>query len=157
MVKAIPDDYPRVSYTLTIDGVAGAIEFYKTVFGANERMRIEMPGGRIAHGELEIGDSLLMLADETPEMNFLSPKTLGGTSTIGTVYVEDVDATFAAAIAAGATAERAVETQFYGDRSGVFVDPWGHRWAVMTHVEDVDPAELERRSAEAHAQMEGGA
>ncbi len=149
MVKAIPDDYPRVSYSLCADGAADAIEFYKSVLGATERMRIEAPDGKIGHSELQIGDSLLMVADEFPEMNFLSPKTIGGSSTGCNVYVQDVDATYAAALAAGATEERPVMDQFYGDRSGMFTDPWGHRWNVSTHVEDVDPEEMARRSAEA--------
>ncbi len=149
MVKAIPDDYPTVSYSLCVDKAADAIEFYKSVFGATERMRFEAPDGKIGHSELQIGDSLLMVADEFPEMNFRSPKSIGGSSTGCNVYVQDVDAIFAAALAAGATEERPVMDQFYGDRSGMFIDPWGHRWNVSTHIEDVDPEELARRSAEA--------
>ena len=157
MVKAIPDDYPRVSISLCVNGASDAIEFYKSVFGANERMRIDMPGGMIGHSELAIGDSLLMVADEFPEMNFLSPVTIGGSATGCNVYVEDVDATFAAALAAGATEERPVQDQFYGDRSGMFIDPWGHRWNVSTHIEDVDAEEMARRSDEMMSQMGGDA
>ncbi len=157
MVNKIPDDYPRVSYSLSVDGAADAIEFYKSVLGATERMRIPMPDGRIGHSEVQIGDSLLMVADAFPEMNFNSPKTIGGTATACMVYVEDVDATFAAALAAGATQERPVEDMFYGDRTGMFIDPWGHKWSISTHIEDVDPDELARRSDEEMKKMvEGG-
>lgn len=148
MVKSIPDDYPRVSPMLCADGANDAIEFYQSVFGANTRLLVPMADGKVAHCELEIGDSLLMIADEFPEMGFLSPKSIGGTPVNLSIYVEDVDATFAAALAAGATETQPVQQQFYGDRSGQFVDPWGHRWNIATHTEDVDPEELARRSKE---------
>lgn len=148
MTNPIPEGYPRVSPSLSIDGAAEAIEFYAAVFGATERMRMEMPGGKIAHAELEIGDSLIMLSDESPEMGFLGPKKVGGSPVVISVYVEDVDAAFAKAIELGATAERQPEDQFYGDRSGGFEDPWGHRWYVATHVEDVSEEEMERRMAD---------
>lgn len=146
MVNPIPDDYPRVSTALCVDDAAAAIEFYKDVLGATERVRYEQ-GGVVGHSELAIGDSLLMVSDEFPEMGAVSPETLGGTAVSMAVYVEDVDAVFAAALAAGATELRPVEQQFYGDRSGQFLDPWGHRWGVATHTEDVDPDEMERRAA----------
>jgi PhnB protein len=106
------------------------------------------PDGRIDHAELQLGDSVIMLADEYPEMDIRGPKAIGGTPVTLGVYVEDVDATFEAAIAAGAEALRPVEDQFYGDRSGQFVDPFGHRWSVSSHVEDVPPDEMAKRAAE---------
>ena len=154
MVQPIPDDYPRVSAALSVDGASEAIDFYINVFGMTERMRIDM-GGKIGHSELALGDSLIMVADEFPEMGFGSPKRLGGTPVNMSVYVDDVDATFAAALAAGATEVRAVVDQFYGDRSGMIEDPWGHRWNIATHIEDVDPEEMARRSAAAMAEMSG--
>lgn len=147
-VKPIPDGYPRVSPSLAIDGAGDAIEFYKDVFGATERLRMGGPDGRIGHAELQIGDSVVMLADEFPDFGSLGPKTVGGTPVTISVYVEDVDATFAKALELGATEFRPVEDQFYGDRSGTFDDPWGHRWYVATHVEDVSEEEMARRSAE---------
>ena len=147
-VKPIPDDYPRVTPYLCVDGAAAAIEFLSEVFGAVERMRIAAPDGKIGHAEVAIGDGLIMVSDEYPEMDVVGPKTIGGTAVTLSVYVEDADATYAKAVAAGAIAERPVETHFYGDRSGMFVDPFGHRWNVSTHVEEVDPDEMARRSAE---------
>ena len=147
-VKPIPDDYPRVTPYLCVDGAAAAIEFMGEVFDATERMRIAAPDGKIGHAEVAIGDSLIMVSDEYPEMDVIGPKRIGGTAVTVMVYVEDADATFAKAVAAGATAERPVETHFYGDRGGQFIDPFGHRWNVSTHVEDVAPDELARRSAE---------
>jgi PhnB protein len=147
-VQPIPSDYPRVTPYLCVDGAAQAIDFYRDVLGAVERMR--MPGDSpdtIGHAELTIGTGMIMLADEFPGMGFLSPKSIGGTPVTVHVYVEDVDAVFARALAAGATASRELENQFYGDRSGQFEDPFGHRWNVASHVEDVAPDEMERRMA----------
>ena len=146
MVNPIPDDYPRINTYLCVDGAAEAIEFYTAVLGFTERHRMTFDG-RIGHCELLLGDSMIMLSDEYPEMGVVGPKTLGGTPMSINVYVEDSDATFAAAVAAGATALRPVEDQFYGDRSGQFEDPWGHRWGVATHIEDVDDEEMDRRAA----------
>lgn len=146
MTNPIPDNRPRVSTYLCVDDGGAAIDFYTEVLGFAEIRRMEF-GGRIAHCELALGDSLVMLSDEWPEMGVVSPKKLGGTQVTMNVYVEDADATFAAAIAGGATELRPVEQQFYGDRSGQFEDPWGHRWGVATHVEDVDEDELARRAA----------
>ena len=146
MTNPIPDNRPRVSVYLCVDGAADAIDFYTSVLGFTELNRMDF-GGQIGHCELAMGDSLVMLSDEWPEMGVVGPKTLGGTPMSMNVYVEDSDATFAAALAAGATELRPVENQFYGDRSGQFEDPWGHRWGVSTHVEDVDPEELARRAA----------
>jgi PhnB protein len=148
-VKAIPDDYPRVTPYLIVGGAAAAIGFYEQVLGAQERVRMADPAGTIGHAELAIGDSMLMLADEHPEMGYVGPKTIGGTPVTISVYVDDVDATFNRAVEAGATAVRPVENQFYGDRSGQFEDPFGHRWNVSTHVEDVSAEEMKRRAAAA--------
>ena len=152
-VDPIPAGYPRLSPYLAVAGAADAIEFYMKVFGATERMRLAGPDGRIGHAELDIGDSLLMISDEHPEMGVLGPQSLGGTAVMLTVYVEDVDATFAVALAEGARELRPVADQFYGDRSGQFEDPWGHRWSVQTNIEDVSPDEMARRAA---AMGEGG-
>ena len=146
-VKPIPDDYPRVSAYLTVDGAADAIEFYKSILGATERGRLPGPDGRIGHAELNLGDSLIMLSDSFPDMGVRDPKDIGGTPVTLSVYVEDVDDVFARALAAGATEQRPVQNQFYGDRSGQFVDPWGHRWSVASRVENVSPEEMERRAA----------
>jgi PhnB protein len=149
MVNPIPDDYPRVTPYLIVDGAAAAIDFYKAVLGAAERMRMGGPDGKVGHAELEIGNSVIMLADEHPEMDALGPKTVGGTPVSLHVYVEDADGVFERAIEAGAEAERPVEDKFYGDRSGSFEDPFGHHWHVATHVEDVPPDEMSKRAAEA--------
>ena len=148
-VKPIPDGYPQVTPYLCVDGAKDAIEFYTRVLGATERMHMPGPDGKIGHAELELGESLIMLADEFPEMGIRGPKAVGGTPVMIMIYVEDADAVFAAAVAAGATAIRPVENQFYGDRTGQFEDPFGHRWSVATHVEDVPPDEMEKRAAEA--------
>jgi PhnB protein len=147
-VKAIPDEYPQVSPYLCVDGADAAIGFYAEVFGAKERARIPAPGDKIGHAELQLGDSVIMLSDELPEMGQRSPKSVGGTPVTISVYVEDVDDAFDRAIRAGAQALRPVENQFYGDRAGQFEDPFGHRWSVATHVEDVPEDEMARRAAE---------
>ncbi|MGH9151441.1 MAG: VOC family protein [Acidimicrobiales bacterium] len=148
-VKPIPDGYPVVIPYLSVDGAEAAIEFYAKVLGAKERMRMPAPGGRIGHAELQLGDSVIMLSDAFPEMGHRTPKELGGSPVGIAVYVEGVDAVFERAVAAGATAVRPVEDQFYGDRTGSFDDPFGHRWSVSTHVEDVPPDEMARRAAQA--------
>ena len=148
-VKPIPDGYPRVIPYLSVEGASAAIDFYTRVFGARERMRLPAPDGKIGHAELEIGDSLIMLADVFPDMGGQTPQELGGTPVTVMVYLENVDAVFDRAIAAGATVEREVQDQFYGDRAGQFVDPFGHKWIVATHVEDVSPEDMERRAAAA--------
>lgn len=147
-VKPIPDGYPQITPYLCVDGADAAIEFYAKVLGATERMRMPSPGGKIGHAELTLGDSVIMLSDEHPEMDVRSPKAIGGSPVAISVYVEDVDAVFEAAVAAGADALRPVENQFYGDRSGQFEDPFGHRWNIASHVEDVPPDEMEKRMAE---------
>jgi PhnB protein len=151
MTQPIPANYPRVMPYLIVDGAAGAIDFYSSVLGARERMRMAGPDGRIGHAELELGDSLIMLADENPQMDIRGPASIGGTPVSLHVYVEDSDATFERAIEAGAKQLRAVEDQFYGDRSGRFEDPFGHRWDVATHVEDVPEEEMAKRAQAAMA------
>jgi len=146
-VQPIPDGYGSVTPYLIIQGAADAIEFYKKVFGATERLRLPRPDGQVAHAEIEIGDSAIMLADECPERGAKSPQTIGGTPVSLHVYVENADEVFAAALASGAQSIRPVEDQFYGDRSGMFLDPFGHSWNVATHVEDVSPEELQSRMA----------
>lgn len=148
MVHWKPGDYPMVSVALAIDGAADAIEFYKEVLGAEERVRYEHDG-KVGHAELAFGESLVMVSDEYPDMGVQGPKAIGGTPATVSVYVPDADAAYAAALAAGATSLRPVEDQFYGDRSGQFLDPWGHRWNVSTHIADVDREELERGAMEA--------
>lgn len=147
-VKPIPDGYPRVVPYLCVSGAAAAIDFYTGVLGATERVRMGAPGGLIGHAELALGDSLIMLSDEFPDMGGKSPKTIGGSPVTISVYSEDVDAVFERAVAAGSTVIREPENQFYGDRSAQFEDPFGHRWNVSTHVEDVAPDEMERRAME---------
>lgn len=147
-VKAIPDGYHSVTPYLVVDGGAAAIEFYKKVFGAVERLRMEGPGGKLGHTELLIGDSVIMMADEYPEMNARGPKSIGGSPVSLVLYVPDVDAVAKKAVDAGATLERPVETKFYGDRMGTIKDPFGHTWHISTHVEDVSPEELQKRAKE---------
>ena len=149
-VKPIPDGYHVVTPYLSIRGAANAIEFYKKAFGATERMRMSQPDGRVGHAELQIGDSCVMLADEFPEMDFRGPHSVGGSPVHLHLYVEDVDAVVAQAVGAGAKVMRAVQDQFYGDRSGTLADPYGHVWNVSTHKEDVPPEELQRRAAAQH-------
>jgi PhnB protein len=141
-VNPIPDGYPRVTPYLSVDGASAAIDFYRTVFGATERMRMPAPGGKIGHAELQIGNSVIMLSDEYPDMGVRGPKAVGGTPVTVHVYVEDVDHVFARAVERGAKPLRPVENQFYGDRSGQFEDPFGHRWNVASHVEEVAPDEM---------------
>jgi PhnB protein len=150
-VKPIPDGYPRMTPYLIVDGAAQAIEFYKKVFGATEKMRMPSPGGKVGHAELTLGDSMIMLADEHPEMGARAPRAYGGAAVSLMVYVPNVDDTVKTASAAGAKIVRQVENQFYGDRMGTIEDPFGHRWYVATHVEDVPPEEMAKRAAAAMA------
>jgi PhnB protein len=147
-VLPIPKGYHAVTPYLAIKGAAKAIDFYKTAFGATERFRMPSPDGKsLMHAELQLGDSVVMLADEFPGMGFVGPKTLKGTPVTIHLYVADVDATFKKAVAAGAKKKRPVEDQFYGDRSGTVVDPFGHVWHLSTHVKDVTPEELQEAAA----------
>ena len=122
-----------------MSGAAAAIDFYRDILGAEERMRMPGPGGKLGHAELQLGELIIMLSDEFPDMDARGPKSIGGTPVTLHVYVENVDAVFDAAVAARATSVRAVENQFYGDRTAQFEDPFGHRWNIATHVEDVPP------------------
>ena len=147
-MKPIPDGYPVIAPYLVVKGGAAAIDFYTRVFGATERMRMADPAsGAVWHAEILIGGCLLMIGDACPEMQALDPITIGGSPVGLHLYVEDVDAIFARAIAAGAKPVHAVETKFYGDRSGSLTDPFGHLWHIATHVEDVSPEETSRRAA----------
>jgi PhnB protein len=145
MVQAIPADYAGVTPYLIIRGAARAIEFYKQAFGATELMRFPGPDGKIGHAEIKIGAGVVMLADENPEHK--GPQTLGGTPVSLLFYVANVDAQFAAAVAAGGTIKNPLKNQFYGDRSGTIADPFGHVWTLATHTEDLSAAEMERRLA----------
>lgn len=144
-VKPIPDGYHSVTPYLVIDGAPAALEFYKSVFGATELMRMDGPNGTVAHAEIKIGNSPLMVSDEWPDMGYRSPKAYGGSSIGIMIYCEDADAMFAKAVAAGATVKKPLQDQFYGDRSGSVTDPWGHEWSIATHIEDVSADEIERR------------
>ncbi len=143
----IPAGYHAVTPYLIIKGAAKALDFYHRAFGAHEHMRLPGPGDQIMHAEIQIGDSRIMLADEFPQMNALSPQTLGGTPVFLHLYVPDSDAMFNQAVAMGAKVEQPMENKFYGDRSGTVVDPFGHRWSLSTHIEDVTPEEIGRRLA----------
>ena len=145
-VHYIPEGYASVTPYIHVKDAAAALDFYAKVFGAVELERMEMPDGRIGHAEFSLGSSRLMLASEFPELEALSPETVGGSPVSLMVYVEDVDETFARALAAGAAEMRPVQDQFYGDRSGTLKDPFGHRWTISTHIEDVTPEEMDRRS-----------
>jgi PhnB protein len=151
--KPIPEGYHTISPSLTIDGAADAIEFYKRAFGAKERSRMPMPDGKIAHAELDIGDSIVMLNDPFPDAQVKSPKELGGTTVSLFLYVEDVDSVVQDAIDAGATVTMAVEDQFWGDRFGTVRDPFGHHWGIATHKEDLTPEEIAERGRQAMASM----
>jgi PhnB protein len=149
-VKPIPDGYHAITPYLIIDGAARAIEFYKAAFDATERFRFPMPNGKIGHAELQIGDSVIMLADESPEQGAHSPRRVGGTPVTIMLYVTNVDQVVDRAVTNGAVLKRPVANQFYGDRTGTLDDPFGHQWHIATHVEDVPVAELERRAKAAH-------
>ena len=145
-VKPIPEGYHSITPYLIIDGAAAALEYYKKAFNATELFRMEHQG-KIGHAEMKIGDSPFMLSDEHPEMGHRGPKSLGGSAVGIMIYVDDVDTIFKQAIDAGATETRAIQDQFYGDRSGTLTDPFGHVWTVATHTEDVSPEEIEKRLA----------
>jgi PhnB protein len=146
--KPIPDGYHTLTPYLIVKGAARALEFYAKALGAKELYRLADPSGKVGHAEMKIGDSPFMLADEFPERGAVSPEGREGRSVSFLIYVPDVDAAFARAVAAGASVVRPVQDQFYGDRSGMLEDPFGHRWTLATHVEDVSPEEMERRVME---------
>ncbi|WP_346622441.1 VOC family protein [Blastococcus montanus] len=144
----IPDSYRRVTPALVVKGAVEALKFYESVFDAKERMRFPGPDGTIAHAEIEIGDSVLIVEDEFPERGTQAPgANTGASSSFLFLYVDDVDAVVAKAVELGASLQRAPEDQFYGDRDGYIIDPFGHGWTVASHVEDVSPEELMRRMA----------
>ena len=145
--KPIPEGYHSVTPYLIVDGAEKALAFYEKVFGATVAMRLDGPGGRIGHAEIRIANSVVMLADENPEMGARGPRSIGGSPVTLMLYIPDVDAVVERAVAAGAKLQRPVEDKFYGDRMGSIEDPFGHVWHVSTHVEDVPPDELERRAA----------
>lgn len=146
-VKYMPEGYHTATPYLIVKGAARAIDFYTKVFGATELMRFPGPGGTIAHAEIKIGDSPIMLADEMPQTSYRSPQSIGGTPVSLMLYVQDVDKVVDGAVKAGAKLERAVADQFYGDRNGTIHDPFGHVWTIGTHKEDVSPEEMRRRMA----------
>jgi len=143
-VKSKPDGYHSVTPYLIVDGAEEAIRFYERALGATEMLRLPM-GGKIGHAQFKIGDSIVMLSDEWPEHGKLGPKSRGGSTSSLMIYLDDVDSAFDRAIAAGATVERPVEDQFYGDRSGAITDPFGHSWTLSTHIEDVSEDEMNKR------------
>jgi PhnB protein len=146
-IQAIPKGYHTLTPYLNIKGAKEAIEFYKKALGAKEIARITMPDGSIAHAEIEIGDSKIMIAEENDQWGNLSPQTIGDSPVCLCLYVEDVDAVFAKALQEGAKVlgEMEVKDQFYGDRTGSFTDPFGHKWSIMTHIEDVSFEEMQKR------------
>jgi PhnB protein len=149
-VKPIPEGYHSITPYLVTNNAADAIEYYKKAFGATELFRMPAPGGKIGHAELKIGDSPIMLADEYPDMGYFGPAKYGGTPVSLMIYVEDVDTVYPRAIAAGGQEVKALQNQFYGDRSGTLKDPFGFIWTVATHVEDVSPEEMDKRAKAAH-------
>ena len=153
MAKPIPDGYYTVTPYLAVQGAADAIDWYKEAFGATERGRMDMPDGSIAHAEIKIGDSIVMISDPFPQSTVKSPKELGGTSASIFLYVEDVDAVVKQAVDAGATMTMEVADQFWGDRFGTVSDPFGHTWSVATHIEDLTPEEIAERGKAAMAAM----
>jgi PhnB protein len=154
-VKPIPEGYHNVTPYLFVRSAARAIDFYKSVFGAAEIVRMVGSNGKIMHAEVRIGDSIVMLADENPQTGVMSPQTIGGYSVGLHVYVENVDAVIQKAVDSGAKLLRPIKIQFYGDRSGSLLDPFGHMWSVATHVEDVSPEEMRKRMTAAMSQTAG--
>ena len=151
--QPIPEGYRTLTTYLTIENAAEAIDYYKDVFGAKERIRMEAPDGKIGHAELEIGDSLLMLSDAFPGATSRPPTELGGTTAGAFMYVEDVDSVVKRAVESGATITMEIADQFWGDRFGSITDPFGHSWSIATHVEDVPPEEMAERAKAAMAEM----
>lgn len=144
-VNPIPNGYHSVTPYIVVNGAARAIEFYRQAFGAEEVLRMPFDEKKLAHAEIRIGDSMIMLSDEWPDQDMLGPKARGGPTGLLMIYVPDVDAAYERAVAAGAEPSRPVTDQFYGDRSGSVIDPFGHHWTIATHVEDLSEAELQQR------------
>jgi PhnB protein len=144
-VQPIPDGYTSVTAYLVVKDAARALDYYKMAFDAQELMRFEVGNGRIGHAELQIGNARIMLADEMPEMGHKSPQSLGGSPVGLMLYVDKVDETFERALSGGGTVREPIKNQFYGDRSGTLTDPFGHVWTIATHVEGVEPEEMQRR------------
>ena len=155
MPQPIPEGYSTLNPYLAVEDASSAIDFYQRAFGAKERSRMPGPGGAIMHAELEIGDSVLMLSDPFPQASTKPPTELGGTTVSLMLYVEDTDATYRQAIDAGATSLMEPDDMFWGDRFSSVQDPFGHSWTIATHVEDVSPEEMQRRSEEWMSQMVG--
>ena len=153
--QPIPEGYHTVTPYLAVEDAARAIEYYKQAFGAEESVRMDAPNGMIAHAELEIGDSRVMLSDPFPQASTKAPRDLGGTSVSVMMYVEDVDAVVKQAADGGATVLMEVADQFWGDRMGTIQDPFGHTWSIATHVEDPSPEEIAERAKAAMAEMSG--
>jgi PhnB protein len=150
-VKSVPDGFHAVTPYLIVRDAARAIEFYQRAFGAKERVRMPMPDGKVGHAELMIGNSIIMLGDEFPQMGNKSPETLNGTPVGFALYVKNVDEAFARAVQAGATVKEPVDNKFWGDRAGSVIDPFGHKWTLLTHIEDVTPEEMKKRMAKMFA------
>jgi PhnB protein len=146
-VNHMPQGFHTVTPYLVVADANAALQFYTEAFGARELYRLPM-GDKVAHAEFMIGDSRLMISDEWPDMDIYGPTKRGGATTAFMIYVPDVDAAFDRAVQAGGRVDKPIENQFYGDRSGTIVDPFGHKWTLATHVEDVAPEEMERRMAE---------
>jgi PhnB protein len=146
MVKPIPEGYHTITPYLLVRNAPAAMDYYKKAFGAIEVERYVMPNGKIGHADMKIGDSHFMLADENPEAGYVGPETVGGTTFGIALYVENVDEMFKGAIDAGGKVQRELANQFYGDRTGTLIDPFGHKWTISTHVEDVTPEEMESRA-----------
>lgn len=155
-VKPIPEGFHTLTPHIILKNASEAIEFYKKAFGAEEVFRMPTPDGKIGHAELKIGDSMLMLCDEYPEMGCLSPQTIGNTPVTLSLYVENADDVFNTAIAAGATVKMPLADQFWGDRYGQVADPYGHCWSICTHIKDMTPEEIAKASAEAFSKGDCG-
>jgi PhnB protein len=152
-VKPIPEGYHTVTTYLAVENAAEAIDYYKRAFGAQEKVRMDAPGGKIGHAELQIGDSIVMLSDPFPQATVKPPKEIGGTSASVFMYVDDVDSVVKKAVDAGGTVTQEVSNQFWGDRFGSISDPFGHTWSIATHVEDVPPEEMAQRAKAAMSEM----
>jgi PhnB protein len=152
-VKAIPDGFRTVTPHLIVKGAAKALDFYRQAFGAKEQVRMAAPDGSIMHAQMQIGDSVIMLVDEKPEMGSRGPQTLGASTVVLNIYCDDADAMFARATRAGATVTMPLADMFWGDRYGQVTDPFGHVWSIATHKKDVTPAEMKKAMEEMFAQQ----